>query len=331
MAPYSSKDVIDVDFKDAEESKLEKLVGPQAGPWKHEIVYGNLAVFGYFHLAALYGLYLAFTAGPAWSTIIFHFVTLNFAIIGVNAGSHRLWSHKAYKAKLPLQIILIIASSLTFQYSALNWIRDHRLHHRYTDTDADPHNATRGIFFSHIGWLLVKKHPEVKRRGKFTDMRDVNANPVLRFQKKWAVPFIGSICFIIPTLIPMYFWNEGLNVAWHLSFLRYVSSLHQTFLVNSFAHFVGTRPYDKHILPTNNGSVNVLVLGEGFHNFHHAFPWDYRVSELGTLIFNPTTWIIDLFAKIGWAYDLKTASKYVIEGKAQRTGDGTRVQNKSVS
>ncbi|XP_047525802.1 acyl-CoA Delta(11) desaturase-like [Pieris napi] len=284
MAPNTSKDVIDVDFVEAEESKLEKLVDS---------------------------------------------LTLVIAFFGVSAGNHRLWSHKAFKAKLPLQIILIIASSLTFQFSVLNWVRDHRLHHKYTDTDADPHNAARGVFFSHLGWLLVKKHPEVKRRGKFTDMRDVNANPVLRFQNKWTIPFTGSICFIIPTLIPMYFWNEGLNVAWHLSLLRFVASLNQVFLINSYAHSVGTRPYDKGILPTDNRSFNVAVLGDGFHNFHHAFPWDYRSAELGTLFFIPTTWLIELFAKIGWAYDLKTASQSVIEGRAQRTGDGTRVQNKS--
>ncbi|CAF4815178.1 unnamed protein product [Pieris macdunnoughi] len=325
MAPNTSKEVIDVDLLDAEESKLEKLVSPQAGPWKYEIIYESLATIVYFHLAALYGLYLALTAGPVWSTIIFHCVIFFISSFGISAGLHRLWSYNAFKAKLPLQIILIVCTSLTFQYSALNWVRDHRLHHRYTDTDADPHNAARGIFFSHLGWLLVKRHPEVKRRGMFTDMRDVNANPVLR----WAVPFIGSICFIIPTLIPMYFWNEGLNVAWHLSLLRYVASLHQTLLGNSYAHFAGTRPYDKRILPTDNRSLNYIILGEGFHNFHHAFPWDYRSAELGTLFFNPTTWFIELFAKIGWAYDLKTASKYVIEGRAQRTGDGTRVQNKS--
>lgn len=57
-------------------------------------------------------------------------------------------------------------------------------HYRYSDTDADPHNATRGFFYSHMGWLLVRKHPEVLRRGKFVDMEDIYANPVLRFQKK---------------------------------------------------------------------------------------------------------------------------------------------------
>ena len=35
------------------------------------------------------------------------------------------------------------------------------MHHKHSETDADPHNATRGFFYAHIGWLLVKKHPDV--------------------------------------------------------------------------------------------------------------------------------------------------------------------------
>lgn len=64
------------------------------------------------------------------------------------------------------------------------WVRDHRLHHRYSDTDADPHNSKRGFFFSHVGWLLTRKHPMVKEMGKSTDMSDLEADWMVMFQKK---------------------------------------------------------------------------------------------------------------------------------------------------
>jgi stearoyl-CoA desaturase (delta-9 desaturase) len=64
------------------------------------------------------------------------------------------------------------------------WVRDHRQHHKYTDTDADPHNATRGFFFSHCGWLMVRKHPDVIAKGKTIDLSDLEADPIVRFQKK---------------------------------------------------------------------------------------------------------------------------------------------------
>lgn len=63
--------------------------------------------------------------------------------LGITAGAHRLWSHRSYKAKLPLRILLLIFHTMTFQYSLINWARDHRVHHKYSDTDADPHNIRR--------------------------------------------------------------------------------------------------------------------------------------------------------------------------------------------
>lgn len=63
--------------------------------------------------------------------------------LGITAGAHRLWAHKSYKAKAPLRAILMIFQTMAFQNHAIEWARDHRVHHKYSETDADPHNATR--------------------------------------------------------------------------------------------------------------------------------------------------------------------------------------------
>lgn len=60
------------------------------------------------------------------------------------------------------------------------------MHHKYSETTADPHDATRGFFFSHVGWLLVRKHPDVREKGKGIDMSDVLADPIVRFQRRYA-------------------------------------------------------------------------------------------------------------------------------------------------
>ncbi len=70
------------------------------------------------------------------------------------------------------------------QNDIYEWARDHRVHHKYSETDADPHNATRGFFFSHVGWLLVKKHPDVLNKGKTIDLSDLWADPIIRFQRR---------------------------------------------------------------------------------------------------------------------------------------------------
>lgn len=69
------------------------------------------------------------------------------------------------------------------QFSIYKWARDHRLHHKHVDTNADPHNATRGFFFSHIGWLLVRKHPDFVTKIKTIDTSDLMADPVVKYQR----------------------------------------------------------------------------------------------------------------------------------------------------
>ncbi len=94
------------------------------------------------------------------------------------------------------------------QNDIYEWSRDHRVHHKYSETNADPHNATRGFFFSHMGWLCLKKHPAVKAKGKAIDLSDLWADPVVRFQRRFYIPLIILCWGLIPTLIPVYFWNE---------------------------------------------------------------------------------------------------------------------------
>lgn len=40
-------------------------------------------------------------------------------------------------------------------------------------------------------------------------------------------------------------------------------------------------------------------MGEGWHNYHHVFPWDYKAAELGNYSTNLSTAVIDLAAKYG--------------------------------
>jgi len=65
-----------------------------------------------------------------------------------------------------------------------SWVRDHRVHHKFSETPADPHNVNRGLFFSHIGWLMKKKHPICLKQGKKIDMSDIDNDPVVRFFDK---------------------------------------------------------------------------------------------------------------------------------------------------
>lgn len=73
-----------------------------------------------------------------------------------------------------------------------------------------------------------------------------------------------------------------------------------------------------------------MALGEGWHNYHHVFPWDYKAAELGFNRYNITAGSIDLFSKLGWAWDLKTVSDDMINRRAARTGDGSRSRDEII-
>jgi stearoyl-CoA desaturase (delta-9 desaturase) len=77
------------------------------------------------------------------------------------------------------------------------------------------------------------------------------------------------------------------------------------------------------IQPSENALVSIFAMGEGWHNYHHTFPWDYKAAELGNYTPNATTFLLDMFAKIGWAYDLKSPSKKLIQQTIENNGDGT--------
>ncbi|KAF7493364.1 Stearoyl-CoA desaturase 5 [Sarcoptes scabiei] len=292
-----------------------------------DIVWRNVILLTLLHMLAIKG-WLIFMIDPEakWQTSVATFIFGLFSsTFGITAGAHRLWSHRSYKAKWPLRLVLAFANTMALQNDIYEWSRDHRVHHKYSETNADPHNSRRGFFFAHMGWLMLKKHQDVKLKGKNIDMSDLWADPIVRFQRRFYIPLVLLCWGIIPTLIPYYLWNERLYYAFlGCVCFRYVYVLHCTWLVNSAAHLWGHRPYDRNIEPRENNSVVYLALGEGYHNYHHAFPFDYSASEYGfNLNFNLTTFLIDSFEKLGQAYDLKKPSKQMILARKIRTGDGT--------
>lgn len=138
---------------------------------------------------------------------------------GVTCGAHRLWAHRSYKAKLPLRIFLAIGQSIAGQNCLYIWCRDHRVHHKFSDTDADPHNSKRGVFFSHVGWLLHKKHPDVIEQGKKLNCDDLLSDPVVYWQQVLYYPSYLIFAFFIPVAVPVYFWNESLATSFFVNYI----------------------------------------------------------------------------------------------------------------
>ncbi|XP_029031736.1 stearoyl-CoA desaturase b [Betta splendens] len=284
------------------------------------LVWRNIIAMSLLHLGALYGITLVPSAHAL--TLLWSVVCYLISALGVTAGVHRLWSHRSYKASLPLRIFLALGNSMAFENDIYEWSRDHRSHHKYSETNADPHNAKRGFFFSHVGWLLVRKHPDVIEKGQKLDVSDLRADAVVMFQRRHYKLSVVLMCFVVPSVVPL-LWGEALAVGYFVpGLLRYAVVLNATWLVNSAAHMWGYRPYDKSIYPRENMLVALGAAGEGFHNYHHTFPFDYSTSEYGWRL-NITTAFIDLMCLLGLASDRKKVSKETLLARVQRTGDSS--------
>ncbi|XP_021937379.1 acyl-CoA desaturase-like [Zootermopsis nevadensis] len=290
---------------------------------KQQIVWKNALGLLLMHLIGLYGLHVSITFAKLL-TWIYGFIVFIICGAGITIGAHRCFAHRSFKATFGLRCLLVAFFTMTGENSLYIWVRDHRQHHKYSDTDADPHNAKRGFFFSHCGWLMVRKHPEVIAKGKTLDLSDLEADPIIMFQKKYYYLLYGAINTFIVAL-PYLLWGESVRVSiLGVFILRSVVVYNITWLVNSAAHLYGTRPYNGEIQPVESSTVSILTCGEGWHNFHHTFPSDYRASEYGHK-HDLSSRVIQLMEKRGWAYNLKETPQHLVNKWVKKFGDGSHM------
>ncbi|XP_017494954.1 PREDICTED: stearoyl-CoA desaturase 5-like, partial [Rhagoletis zephyria] len=148
------------------------------------------------------------------------------------------------------------------------------------------------------------------------DLSDVIADPLVRLQRKYYyLLWVPLLWLALPTALPVYLWGESPFASFILCVIaRYTISLHVIWLVNSWAHLFGARPYNEKLALVEATSIRHLVIGEGFHNYHPAFPGDYSASEFVPAdVFNPATLLIDCFASIGWVWNLKKADPELVQ------------------
>ncbi|KIY69335.1 hypothetical protein CYLTODRAFT_442758 [Cylindrobasidium torrendii FP15055 ss-10] len=235
-----------------------------------------------------------------WETMLWSIVYYYFTGLGITAGYHRLWAHRSYNASKPLQYFLAFAGAGAVEGSIKWWSRGHRAHHRYTDTDLDPYNAHRGFFYSHIGWMLVKP----RRRPGVADVSDLSKNPAVKWQHRFYLPLIILAAFVVPSVVAHYGWGDARGGFVYAGVLRLCFVHHSTFCVNSLAHWLGESPFDDKHTPRDHLITALVTVGEGYHNFHHQFPMDYR-NAIKWYQYDPTKWFIKSMQMVGLASHLK--------------------------
>nr|CCC92353.1 putative fatty acid desaturase [Trypanosoma congolense IL3000] len=224
-------------------------------------------------------------------------------MIGITLGYHRLFSHRSFTAHPILQWICAFAGAGAFEGSAKWWCRNHRIHHRYVDTFKDPYDATRGFFFSHIGWMIMKQNYAIPAR---VDVSDLKYNNIIQFQHRhfFKMAIVSGILF--PTLICGLGWGDWLGGYFYAAILKIIFVHHCTFFINSLAHtslFGAVQTYSDRHTPHDSVVCALLTFGEGYHNFHHEFSQDYR-NGIKWYHYDPTKWTIRFCEFVGLAHRL---------------------------
>ena len=245
--------------------------------------------------------------GIVWQEPVLLLVFWFISGMGITMGYHRLFAHKSFKTNSFVEWILMIFGSLAFENTILKWVSDHRKHHNFSDTKDDPYSIMEGFWHAHIGWI-IKNTPEKQSRIK--GVKDLESKPAIKFQNKYYFHIGIIVGFILPLIVGL-IYNRPLGAVLYAGFLRVTLVHHATFFINSLCHFVGNRPYDYKSSARDSWFVSLFTFGEGYHNYHHTFQWDYR-NGVKWFAFDPSKWIIKLLSFIGITYDLRETKEYLI-------------------
>ena len=253
--------------------------------------------------------YYLWTHSVSWQVWAIFAFFMAWNGLSITVGYHRLWSHRTYQAHPIVKWFFLIGGTLAVQGSVFDWCAGHRLHHRHVDDIyQDPYSAKRGFWFSHIGWML-KNYPS--GHYDYKNIPDLKADPVLVAQDKYYALWILLANIGLPALFG---WMVG-DIAGTLvlaGLLRLVLSHHFTFFINSLCHMFGTRPYTDTNTARDNPILAIFTWGEGYHNYHHFFQYDYR-NGVKWWQYDPSKLIIYGLSKIGLTWDLKRIPDVTIQ------------------
>ncbi|UNU72855.1 fatty acid desaturase [Moraxella nasovis] len=243
------------------------------------------------------GIWTAFAIFMAWTGL------------SITAGYHRLLAHKSYEAHPAVKYFLLFGATLAVQSSAFDWCSGHRSHHRHVDDEyEDPYSSRRGFWFSHIDWML---HKYPSGQYDYKNIPDLKQDKILCLQHKyygiWVI-LTNAIALSIVGLLT----GDMLGSFLIVGLLRLVLTHHFTFFINSLCHMFGARPYTDDNTARDNPILAFFTWGEGYHNYHHHFQYDYR-NGVKWWQYDPTKWLIIALSKVGLAKNLKRVDNLTIK------------------
>lgn len=226
--------------------------------------------------------------------------------LSITLGYHRLFSHLTFHAHPGVKLFTLLFGAAAFEGSAVAWSADHRRHHKHVDHDEDPYDINKGLFHAHIGWLFFRTGPDTP----LTWVRDLQKDKLAMWQHRHYVPLAMIMSFAVPTLIGLAVggWTAALGAFLLAGVARVVVVHHMTFCINSLCHWIGDRPYSSDVSARDSFLMALFTFGEGYHNYHHEFQYDYR-NGVKPWQWDPTKWTIWTLNKLGLVRNLRTVDE----------------------
>lgn len=188
-----------------------------------------------------------------------------FSCLGMSITMHRYLSHKSFAFKNPLvEKMFLIIAVLAGRGSPIGWVYVHRMHHRYSDTEQDPHDPRRitwRVFFPH---LLNSGHGINKR--VVIDLLTKEQVAIDRYYLLFIIAWSIMLCLVSVEFF-YFFYIIPL-------FLTYISMT--VFVIMSHAY--GYRTFQTKDSSKNTWFISLILWGEGWHNNHHANPGEWKTQ-----------------------------------------------------
>lgn len=235
-----------------------------------------------------------------------------FGMLGITIGYHRLIGHNSFKTHTWIRNMFALFAQLALNGPAAWWYWTHRLHHRHTDTDLDPHTPVRSFAWGHFWCWFQRRDPAAEWTEIQKNASGLLKSRFMRFQFYFE-PFVLPVQLVV-LFLAGWLWN-GPDMAWSMMLwagcARMTIGNHFNWFVNSVAHSHHTegQPYAELVQP-GNLSRNVLLValttfGEGWHRNHHAKPRQVHHGEGWQKFLDLSYGVIVAMEKVGLAWDLK--------------------------
>lgn len=262
-------------------------------------------------LGFLYGGYQVFTVGIGWleiSLLVGMYVLTTLALV---IGFHRLLTHKAFKTSCLFGGVLAALGSMGAQGPVINWVANHRRHHRFSDVAGDMHSphvrdngevhsGVNGFIRAHVLWLF-----EGKVTNAIVFCKDLIQDPYITKVNQTYLFWVFLGLFIPSILGYLVVGNlTGAFQGFLWGGLVRLALGHQAiWCIAAAAHVWGTVPYETGDNSKNNPWVSLILLGDGWHSNHHAFP-KYALGNFNEGEYDFAGMVIKLMAKLGLIWDV---------------------------